>query len=48
MKVTIFKSVKDTSVPFYRDVDFILSRIKEGKSKELIEKIRKEQVNIKT
>tara|TARA_R110002096_G_scaffold333912_1_gene527792 strand:- start:5018 stop:7390 length:2373 start_codon:yes stop_codon:yes gene_type:complete len=43
MKVTIFKSVKDTSVPFYRDVDFILSRIKEGKSKELIEKIRKEK-----
>ena len=37
MKVTIFKSVKDTSVPFYRDVDFILDRIREGKSKELIE-----------
>jgi hypothetical protein len=43
MKVTIFKSVKDTSVPFYRDVDFILDRIREGKSKELIERIRKEK-----
>ena len=43
MKVTIFKSVKDTSVPFYRDVDFILNRIREGKSKELIERIRKEK-----
>jgi len=43
MKVTIFKSVKDTSVPFYRDVDFVLNRIKEGSSRELIEKIRKEK-----
>ena len=39
MKVTIFKSVKDTSVPFYRDVDFILSRIKD---KELRNKIKQQ------
>jgi len=43
MNITIFKSIKDTSVPFYRDVDVILQRIKEGKSKELINKIRKEK-----
>ena len=43
MKVTIFKSVKDTSVPFYRDIGFILRRINDGTSKELIEKIRKEK-----
>lgn len=43
MKVTIFKSVKDTSVPFYRDIGFILRRIKDGKSKELIERIRNEK-----
>lgn len=42
MKVTIFKSIKDTSVPFYRDINVILSRIKEGKCKDLIESIRKE------
>ena len=43
MRVTIFKSIKDTSVPFYRDVNLILDRIKEGKSKEIIENIRKEK-----
>jgi len=43
MRITIFKSVKDTSIPFYRNVDVILDRIKDGKSKELILKIRKEQ-----
>ena len=43
MKVTIFKNVKDTSVPFYRDISFILKRIKDGKSKELIERIRNEK-----
>jgi len=43
MRVTIFKSIKDTSVPFYRDIGPILNRIKEGKSKGLIETIRKEE-----
>ena len=43
MRITIFKSVKDTSIPFYRNVDVILERIKDGKSRELIQKIRKEQ-----
>ena len=43
MEITIFKSIKDTSVPFYRGLEVILLRIKEGNSKELVEKIRKEK-----
>lgn len=43
MQVTIFQSIKDTSTPFYRDVDVILDRIKNGKSKEVINAIRKEK-----
>jgi len=42
MRITIFKSIKDTAVPFYRDVNVILERIKEGKCKDTIENIRKE------
>lgn len=38
--ITIFKSVTDVSTGFNRDVYFALSRIKEGKSKELVEQIR--------
>ena len=40
MQITIFKDIKDTSQPFYRNVDIILQRIKDGASKELIKKIR--------
>lgn len=43
MQVTIFQSIKDTSTPFYREVDVILERIKSGKSKEVINAIRKEK-----
>ena len=32
-KITIFRNIKDTSTPFYRDLDSILDRIKDGKSK---------------
>ena len=39
--VTIFKNIHETSTPFHKDVFHILDRIKDGKSKELIEKIRK-------
>ena len=39
MQITIFKDIKDTSQPIYRNVDIILQRIKEGASKELIKKI---------
>jgi len=39
--VTIFKDIHDTDAPFHRPVDKILQRIKDGSSKELVEKIRK-------
>ena len=41
--VTIFRNIKDTSTPFYRDMESILLRIKEGKSKSLIKQIRSEK-----
>lgn len=43
MEVTIFRDIKETSVPFHRDVLSILERVKEGKSKELVRKIRHEK-----
>ncbi len=39
-KVTIFQNIRDTSTPFFRGVEVILRRIKEGSSQELVEKIR--------
>jgi len=42
-QVTIFRNIKDTSTPFFRDLDSTLDRIKEGKSKELIKQIRSEK-----
>jgi hypothetical protein len=41
-KITIFKNIRETDTPFVREDTIILDRIKEGKSKELIKKIRKE------
>lgn len=41
--VTIFKNIKETSTPFYRDVMSILNRIKEGASKDLVKSIRSEK-----
>ena len=41
--VTIFKDLYTTSTPFYKDIAFILDRIKTGKSKELVEAIRNEK-----
>jgi len=41
--VTIFKDLYTTSTPFYKDITFILERIKTGKSKELVEAIRNEK-----
>ena len=43
MEVTIFQNIKDTSTPFHRHVLSILSRIKEGWSKDLVTKIRSEK-----
>ena len=41
--ITIFKNIKETQAPFYRDISEILERIKQGSSKELIKSIRKEK-----
>jgi hypothetical protein len=43
MEVTIFRNVKETSVPFHKNVIDILVRIKDGKSKDLVRKIRLEK-----
>jgi hypothetical protein len=40
--VTIFKNIRDTDTPFFRDVRAILERIKDGATKELVKKIRSE------
>lgn len=41
--VTIFKNIKETDTPFFRDVDIILKRIQKGtSSRELVKAIRKE------
>jgi hypothetical protein len=41
--VTIFKNIKETDTPFFRDVVSVLQRIKDGASKDLIKNIRAEQ-----
>ena len=41
--VTIFKNIKETQTPFFKDVGYILERIKDGASKDLVKSIRKEQ-----
>ena len=43
MEITIFKDIKDTSQPFYRDVNIVLTRVQEGSSKEVVKKIRGEK-----
>lgn len=40
LRVTIFKTIKDTQAPHYISVKTALERIKSGKSKSLIEKVR--------
>ena len=40
--VTIFKNIRDTDTPFFRDVHTILERIKDGATKDLVKKIRSE------
>ena len=41
--VTIFRNIQETSTPFHRDVSVVLNRIRDGKSKELVKKIRAEK-----
>ena len=40
--ITYFKSISDTSSPFYRDINVALDRIRSGKSKEIVELVRSE------
>jgi hypothetical protein len=42
MIATIFKDLSKTNTPFFRDIDFILNRIKIGTSKDLVNSIRNE------
>jgi len=41
--VTIFKNIKDTTQPFHLPVNDIIERIRDGRSEELIKKIRTEK-----
>ena len=41
--VTIFKNIKETQTPFFKDVGYILQRIKDGASKDLVKSIRNEK-----
>ncbi len=41
--ITLFKNIKETSTPFYREVDVILDRIREGATKVLVKQIRLEK-----
>ena len=43
MEITIFKDIKDTSQPFYRNIEVVLKRIEEGASKDAVKKIRSEK-----
>ena len=40
--VTIFKNIKETQAPFHKQISVVLNRIKDGATKELVKKIRKE------
>ena len=42
-QVTIFKNIRETDTPFFRDVSKILDRIKEGATKEVVKRIRAEK-----
>ncbi len=40
--VTVFRNIRETATPFHRSVKFVLDRIKDGSSKDLVQRIRKE------
>ena len=42
-EITIFKNIRETSTPFHRSVGFVLDRIRNGASKNLVKQIRKEK-----
>ncbi len=41
--ITIFQDIKSTSTPFFKPIDVILNRIRDGKSKDLVMGIRREK-----
>ena len=41
--VTIFRNIRETEAPFHRSVAFVLNRIKDGASKDIVSRIRKEK-----
>ena len=43
MEITIFKDIKNTSQPFYRKVELVLTRIEQGSSKDIVKEIRAEK-----
>ena len=43
MEITIFKDIKDTAQPFYRDVAVIIDRIREGATQDIVRAIRSEK-----
>ena len=43
MEITIFKDIKNTDQPFYREVEVTLERIEKGNSAEIVKKIRAEK-----
>lgn len=43
MIITIFKNLQTTNTPFFKDIDFVLDRIKSGKSKAIVENVRKQK-----
>lgn len=43
MEVTVFKNISDVESPFYLDIQEVFERIRDGNSKDLVNKIRKEK-----
>ena len=41
--ITIFRNIKETSTPFFKEIEFVLERIKNGKYIDLIKQIRAEE-----
>jgi len=41
--ITIFKNIRETSTPFFRDASLVLDRIRDGASKDIVKKIRLEK-----
>ena len=42
-QITIFQNIRETSTPFFRNLEVVLDRIKDGASKDLVKQIRKEK-----